>query len=103
VGPLHVPGRTGCFECQERAARRAYPLYDELAEWRQARPTVATTLGWASGVVGSLLAGEVVHHLTGVSEPATTGTAITIDLRTLHVTREGVMPDAGCPLCSALV
>jgi bacteriocin biosynthesis cyclodehydratase domain-containing protein len=103
VGPLHVPGRTGCFECQERAARRAYPLYDELADWRQAHPTVATTLGWASGVIGSLLAGEVVHQLTGVSEPATTGTAITIDLRTLHVTRERVERDPGCPVCSALV
>jgi bacteriocin biosynthesis cyclodehydratase domain-containing protein len=100
VGPLHVPGRTGCFECQERAARRSFPLYDELAAWRQAHPTVATTLGWASGVIGALLAGEVVHLLTGVCESATTGTAVTLDLRTLQVTRESVERDPECPVCS---
>jgi len=101
IGPMHVPGRSGCFECQERGARRAYPLYDELAEWRQTHPTVATTLGWASGIIGSLLAGEVVHQLTGLVEPATTGTAITIDLRTLHATREEVERDPSCPCCGA--
>jgi bacteriocin biosynthesis cyclodehydratase domain-containing protein len=101
VGPMHVPGRSGCFECQERAARRAYPLYDELAGWRQAHPMVATTLGWASGVIGSLLAGEVVHQLTGLVEPATTGTAITIDLRTLQATRERIERDPSCPCCGA--
>jgi bacteriocin biosynthesis cyclodehydratase domain-containing protein len=100
VGPAHLPGRSACLECQERAARRAYPLYDELARWRQAHPTVATTLGWASGLVGSLLAGEVVHLLTGIVEPATIGTAVTIDLRTLEVTRDAVDRDPDCPACS---
>ena len=28
VGPLYVPGRTGCFACQETAYRREYPLFD---------------------------------------------------------------------------
>jgi molybdopterin/thiamine biosynthesis adenylyltransferase len=100
IGPAHVPGRSACLECQERAARRAYPLYDELAAWRQANPTVATTLGWASGLVGSLLAGEVVHLLTGVAEPATIGAAVTIDLRTLEVTRERVERDRDCSMCA---
>jgi hypothetical protein len=86
-------------ELERHAAREP----DQPCDWRQAHPTVATTLGWASGVIGSLLAGEVVHQLTGVSEPATTGTAITIDLRTLHVTRERVERDPACPVCSALV
>jgi bacteriocin biosynthesis cyclodehydratase domain-containing protein len=99
VGPLHIPGRSACLECQERAARRAYPLYDELASWRQTHPAVATTLGWASGLVGSLLAGEVVHLLTG-AEPATLGAAVTLDLRTLTVVREVVRRDPACPLCA---
>jgi molybdopterin/thiamine biosynthesis adenylyltransferase len=98
VGPLHVPGRSACLECQERAARRACPLYDELASWRQAHPTPATTLGWASGLVGALLAGEVVHLLTG-AEPATLGAAITFDLRTLAVGSERVARDPRCPVC----
>jgi hypothetical protein len=81
-------------------ARRADPLYDELASWRQAHQTVARTLGWASGLVGSLLAGEVAHLLTGATEPATVGTAITIDLHTLRTTRERVERDLACPACS---
>jgi hypothetical protein len=47
-----------------------------------------------------LLAGEVVHMLTGVAEPATIGAAITIDLRTLRMTRERVGRDPACPVCS---
>jgi bacteriocin biosynthesis cyclodehydratase domain-containing protein len=100
VGPMQLPGRSACLECQERAARQAQPLYDELARWRQDNPTVATTLGWASGVVGALLAGEVVHLLTGAAEPATLGAAITLDLRTLRTSRERVERDPACPACS---
>ena len=31
-------GRTGCLECQERASRREYPLYDRLVAHRRDRP-----------------------------------------------------------------
>jgi hypothetical protein len=86
-------------ELERHAAREP----DQPREWRQRHPTVATTLGWASGVIGSLLAGEVVHQLTGVSEPATTGAAITFDLRTLQVNRERIDRDPWCPLCAGLV
>jgi hypothetical protein len=44
VGPTHLPDRWACLECEERAACRADPLYDGLARWRQANPTLATTL-----------------------------------------------------------
>jgi molybdopterin/thiamine biosynthesis adenylyltransferase len=74
--------------------------HDELTAWRRAHPAVATTLGWASGLVGSLLAGEAVHLLTGVAEPATIGAAITIDLRTLRTIRACVGRDPACPVCS---
>ncbi len=81
--------------------RRAFPLYDELAAWREANPLAPATLGWASGLIGSPLAGEVIHELTGIAEPATLGTAISIDLRTLEVAREPVARDPTCPACSA--
>ena len=35
VGPLYVPGRTGCFACQEAAYRREYPLFDVAIEQRR--------------------------------------------------------------------
>lgn len=99
VGPMYAPGRTACHECQERAARRAFPLYDELAAWREAHPIEPATLGWASGLIGTLLAGEVIHELTGIAEPATLGTSVSIDLRTLEVVREPVPRDPSCPAC----
>jgi molybdopterin-synthase adenylyltransferase len=99
VGPFFLPGETGCLECQERAARRAFPMYDEVAGHRAARPSPAATLGPASGLVGSILAMEAVHHLTGICPPATLGAALMIDLRTLEVRREPVPREPGCSVC----
>jgi len=102
IGPTYVPGRTGCLECQERAARRAYPLYDELADLRRAEPAVAATLGPASGLVGSIIGMEILHHLTGLAPPATLGAGVTIDLRDLSLEWETVAHDSGCPRCGHL-
>lgn len=99
VGPLYVPGETACLECQERAGRRAYPLYDELADFRRAQESYAATLGPASGLVGSAIGMEVLHHLTGAAEPASAGAAIILDLRTLETRREPVERDPDCPQC----
>ena len=65
VGPLYVPGTTGCFECQEQTYRDAYPLYDELVEQRRGRPSEAATLGPVCAFVGGQVALETLHQLTG--------------------------------------
>ena len=52
VGPLFVPGETGCFACQETAYRREYPLFDVAIEQRRAKPSPAATLGPACGLIG---------------------------------------------------
>jgi bacteriocin biosynthesis cyclodehydratase domain-containing protein len=101
IGPTYVPGRTGCLECQERAARRAFPLYDELADLRRGEPTVAATLGPASGLVGSVIGMEIVHFLTGLARPATLGAGVTIDLRDLSLEWEAVERDPECARCGA--
>jgi molybdopterin-synthase adenylyltransferase len=100
VGPVYVPGRTGCYACQEAGWREGFPLFDELAEHRSARPSPAASFAPASGLVGSLVALDVVHHLTGLCEPATLGASLTIDLRTLGVEREPVERRAGCGVCA---
>ena len=100
VGPLYVPGRTGCHACQEGAAREQFPLYDELERWRRARtPSTASTLGPASGLIGSMLAMEAVHLIGGLVAPATLGRGVAIDLRTLAVTTEDVVRRPDCPVC----
>jgi molybdopterin-synthase adenylyltransferase len=98
VGPTFVPGRTGCLACQENQARRAFPLYDELVEQRRTAAPVAATLGAASGLIGSLLAMEVIHWLTAIAEPATLGRGLVFDLRDFSSYWEPVDADPTCPL-----
>ncbi|HEU0025004.1 MAG TPA: TOMM precursor leader peptide-binding protein [Thermoleophilaceae bacterium] len=99
VGPLYAPGRTGCFECQERSYRRSFPLYDEIVDQRRGRLSPAATLGPVCAFVGGQVALEALHLLTGLCPPATLGLAHLYDLRTMEVVREPVPRDPGCPVC----
>jgi len=99
VGPTVIPGRSACLECEERRHRRAHPLYDELAEFRTANPADAATVGAACGAVGSMLAMEAIHLLTGAIQPASLDAALILDLRTMTITREEVTRDPACPAC----
>ena len=100
LGPTYVPGRTGCYACQEAGWRERFPLFDELAAHRSRRPSPAASFGPACGLVGSQVAMDVVHHLSGVCEPATLGTGLTVDLRTMEIEREPVERLPECPVCS---
>ena len=102
VGPLYVPGETGCFACQETAYRRQYPLFDVAVEQRRAKASPAATLGPACGLIGGQVGMEVMHHLTGLAPPATRGVAHIYDLRTMEVEREDVVPEPDCPVCAHL-
>jgi bacteriocin biosynthesis cyclodehydratase domain-containing protein len=100
VGPLYVPGETGCFNCQERAYRAAYELYDHLVDQRRGSPSPAATLGPVCAFVGGQVALDVVHHLTGLCEPASKGSVRVFDTRTLEPSAEPVPRDPGCEVCS---
>jgi bacteriocin biosynthesis cyclodehydratase domain-containing protein len=99
VGPMVVPGQSACLDCLERAARRDFPLYDEVAERQIEHAPPAATLGAASALVGSMLALETIHFLTGACRPATIDEAVIVDLRSLTVSRERIRQDPGCPGC----
>jgi len=99
VGPLYMPGRTGCFACQEIGYRRTYPLFDVAVEQRRAKPSPAATLGPACGLIGGQVALDIMHHLTGLAEPSTLGLGHIYDLRTMEVEHEAVVPEPGCPVC----
>jgi bacteriocin biosynthesis cyclodehydratase domain-containing protein len=99
IGPLYVPGETGCFNCQERAYREAYELYDHIVEQRRGSPSPAATLGPVCAFVGGQVALEVVHHLTGLCIPATRGRARIFDTRTLALSTEEVPRDPLCEVC----
>jgi bacteriocin biosynthesis cyclodehydratase domain-containing protein len=101
IGPLYVPGVTGCFACQEIAYRREYLLFDVAIERRRGQPSPAPTLGPACGVTAGLVATEVMHFLTGVSEPQTPGKGYALDLRTMAFETYEVTPEPDCPVCAA--
>jgi bacteriocin biosynthesis cyclodehydratase domain-containing protein len=100
VGPLYVPGETGCFNCQERAYRLSYELYDHIVEQRRGSPSPAATLGPVCAFVGGQVALDAVHHLTGLCAPASQGKVLVFDTRTLQVTDEPVPRDPDCEVCA---
>jgi len=102
VGPLYVPGVTGCYACQIAAYRRSYPMFDVAIEQRRAKPSPAATLGPACGLIGGQVGLDVMHHLTGLAEPSTQGVGHIYDLRTMEVEREPVTPEPDCPICGHL-
>lgn len=99
VGPMTIPGRSACLECWESRLRRENPRFAEVTEHLDRDPSTAATLGAASGVVGSLLAMEAIHHLTGAVEPASLGRAHVLNLRTMGVQVERVERDERCLVC----
>ena len=102
VGPLYVPGVTGCFICQEISYRRDYPLFDIAVEQRRAKPSPAATLGPACGLIGGQVGMEILHLLTGLARPATQGVAHIYDLRTMEPKLEPVVPEPECPVCGGM-
>jgi molybdopterin-synthase adenylyltransferase len=102
VGPLYVPGVTGCFACQVAGYRRAFPMFDVATEQRRAKASPAATLGPACGLIGGQIGLDVMHFLTGLAEPSTQGVAHIYDLRTMEVEREPVVAEPDCPVCGHL-
>ncbi len=102
VGPLYVPGETGCYACQEAEYRREYPLFDTVIERRRGRPSPAANLGPACGLIGGHVGLDVMHLLTGLSKPSTHGVAHIYDLQTMEVKQEPVVPEPDCPVCGEM-
>ena len=101
VGPTYVPGRTACFACHAAQLRRESPLYDEyVAHVRDAERPDAT-LGSTSGIVGSMVAIDILHLLlTGTC--ATAGSATILDVTTFDTRSETVVRNPACDVCQHL-
>jgi molybdopterin-synthase adenylyltransferase len=102
VGPTYVPGRSACHACHETQVRRRFALYDQLAEHRDRHAPEAITLGPSSGVIGSLLALEVMHLVASEEPVATQGRARLLDMRSLEAHWEDVERDPACRVCGSL-
>jgi bacteriocin biosynthesis cyclodehydratase domain-containing protein len=99
VGPIFVPGQTGCFECEMTRYRREHPLMDEAIDQRRDAEPVAATLSPTSGMIASLVSMEVLHFITGLVPPASLGVGLTLDTRHMTFERDAVVKEPGCPTC----
>lgn len=102
VGPTYAPGAGPCFACHERQLAAAHPLYAEIAAQRARKRAPDTTLGPAAGVVGTMLALDLMTLLTTGAPPATLGRALIMDMITLEQRWETIERDPACPACAAL-
>jgi bacteriocin biosynthesis cyclodehydratase domain-containing protein len=102
VGPLYVPGETGCYSCQEIAYKRSYPLYDAAVEQQRAKPSPAATLGAACALISGQVALDVMHHLTGLARPSTFAVSHIYDLRTMEIKQEAVVPESECEVVGCM-
>jgi bacteriocin biosynthesis cyclodehydratase domain-containing protein len=102
IGPLYVPGLTGCFECLMMRYRRDHPLTDALIEQRSGIEPQAATLSPTSGAIAAFVGMEALHFLTGVVAPASLGVGLNWDFRSMAVERDPLIPEMGCVVCGGV-
>jgi len=101
VGPLFVPGETGCHGCEEIEARREYPLYDAVVEQLRGVPSPTALLGPACLFAAAATAIQIEQFLAG-EEPATLGASLTFELPSMQIKREVVPKETECEICGAV-
>ncbi len=102
---MHVPGRTACFECEQRRALSMYPWY--AAQLRFAKETVGDRTvnpctAPVAGLIGSVTALEVIKFLSKAATPVTYNRKLTIDLQTLETRITEGSRDPQCPVCAGV-
>jgi bacteriocin biosynthesis cyclodehydratase domain-containing protein len=98
VGPLYVPGRTGCVACMEAGHRARFPLYDVIEHADRLARQHATS-GPATAAPAALGLHEALRFLVG-GDASTIGCAKRMDLVTFAVTDEPLVAQPACPVCA---
>jgi len=100
IGPLYVPGLTGCWECVDAQKRRQSKYYGEMFQTlAEHRAAAAPSLAPMCAQVGGQAAYEVVKYLTGFARPATLGCELVTDTVTMQVHKKAVKKQTGCVVC----
>ncbi|NUR88124.1 MAG: ThiF family adenylyltransferase [Nonomuraea sp.] len=98
LGPLVVPGRTGCLASQEAALAERYG--STLLPSNDNPGRVIPSFGPLCGIVSGMLAAEVIRFLTGTGTPAVEGRGLWLDLLTLTTTAYEFDRRPGCEVCA---
>jgi molybdopterin/thiamine biosynthesis adenylyltransferase len=97
VGPLVVPGKTGCLSCQERSLAARYGRTELPTGDNPGR--VIPSFGPLCQIVAGMLASEVLRYLTGAGTPAVEGRSVWLDLLTLTTTTREFHRYDRCGVC----
>lgn len=101
IGPLVVPGRTGCLRCRELHLADADPAWPRAAvQWASRRPPpVAAGLAHLAGAWGALQVLALIDAGVDAARPIALGAAVSITLPEVSVTIE---ERPAHPLCGCL-
>jgi len=99
LGPLFVPGETGCWECLAHRLRGHRPAEELAAVLEPTRPLPAPVATATTGAVAAgLIATEVVKELAGAGS-ALRGRVLTLDLADLAPVEHVLARRPQCPAC----
>ena len=98
-----VPGRTGCFSCDELWSKSKTPEHYEIRRYREQNDLIPATSAFSYGamIIGGMITADVIRHL--VRWPmASAGRLVVLDFATLTTTVSEKPPHPDCPICGHL-
>jgi len=105
IGPLYLPGETGCFACfrtrllQNSAAYSEQVAFDEVQRQARAPQKGMDVLPAYRQIASGVVTLEVLAFLSPDTPVATAGGILTVDFGALEWTRETVWQIPWCPAC----
>jgi len=102
IGPLFVPGETGCWECMARRLRENRPTEAFIErQTGQTNPIIAPvgSLPTTVRTALSMAATEVAKWLVGKDNTSLVGQLITLNTQTLEIDRHQLIKQPQCPSC----
>lgn len=96
-----VPGKTGCFQCDERWSLEKTPDHHAMRRYREAHDSIPATsaFSYAAMTVAGLMASDIVRHLVGWPM-ASAGKLVVVDFATLAIDIREKPAHPDCPICA---
>ena len=95
-----IPGKTGCFNCDDLWVEQWKPDHYEVKRYREKHDLIAATsaFSFTAMTIGALTASEIIRSIVGWSVPSA-GRTILVDFSTLNVTEYNRPPHPRCSMC----
>jgi oxazoline/thiazoline synthase len=104
LGPLFVPGKTGCYRCLARLLARNRPVYRFVAEKNklpESPPAERAATPATINAACQLAAVEVVKFIVGAKE-GLEGKVLSLDVRDWNVISHDLLRHPACPACGEI-